>query len=89
MEKFFDTDEFQDSIWTEDAPDFIGELVEYGREVMEEDPAQDCQDWINVMIRRYPTEVVDAFGTDPQEVFHALTDLWEEHFSDFREYGAK
>lgn len=32
--------------------------------------------------RQYPTEVVDAYGTNPREVFHDLSDLWEMEYTD-------
>lgn len=65
----------------EDIPDFDAELVEAGWNVIRENPGIDCQEWINELIRQYPTEVVDALGNNPMEVFHTLADLW-----DYKEY---
>lgn len=65
----------------EDIPDFDAELVEAGWNVIRENPGIDCQEWINELIRQYPTEVVDALGNNPMEVFHTLADWW-----DYKEY---
>lgn len=73
------------------ADPFMKVLYEKGIEVLKNgDPNDDCQGWINEMIRCYPHEVVDALGNDPPEVFAALEDLYDEirHYKDdeFGEY---
>lgn len=57
-------------------------------------------DWKKELTRQYPTEVVDALGTNPQEVYAELADWWEsmeyddeatgicERFCDWAEYFA-
>lgn len=57
--------------------DIMDDLKDAGWNIVRENPGIDCQDWINELMRQYPAEVVDAFGTTPGEVFHELTDLWE------------
>ena len=64
----------------EDAPDFVEELKACAYNIVRENPGIECAEWIDTLIHHYPTEVVDAFGTNPPEVHHLLTDLWEtEH----------
>lgn len=45
-------------------------------------PGSEFGDWQHGLISAYPTEVVDALGTDPQEVHSALADLWESDYHD-------
>lgn len=68
----------------EEAPDFIEELKACAFAVVWENPGIDRSEWIDALIRHYPTEVVDAYGTNPREVFHDLSDLWEMEYTDPR-----
>ena len=68
----------------EEAPDFVQELKNAAWNVLKENPGIDCPEWIDILIRQYPTEVVDAFGSNPPEVHHQLTDLWEMEYTDNR-----
>jgi hypothetical protein len=45
-------------------------------------PGSEFGDWQQSLISDYPTEVVDALGTDPEEVYAALADLWESDYCD-------
>lgn len=57
-------------------------------------------DWQQGLIEQYPAEVVDALGTDPEEVYASLADLWDsgeyedqatgicKRFHDWAEYFA-
>lgn len=72
----FDLDALKAEEW-EETTDFDAELVEAGWNVIRENPGIDCEEWINELIRQYPSEVVDALGVNPPEVFHMLTDWWE------------
>lgn len=40
------------------------------------------QDWIDLLVAECGTEVVDAYGTDPADVFSSLEDLWEDCYLD-------
>lgn len=60
----------------EEAPDFVKILKDAAWNVVTENPGIDCPEWIDILIRQYPTEVVDAYGTNPYEVHRLLTDLW-------------
>lgn len=45
-------------------------------------PGSEFGDWQQGMIEQYPTEVVDALGSNPEEVFADLADLWETDYTD-------
>lgn len=45
-------------------------------------PGSEFGDWRQGMIEQYPTEVVDALGSNPEEVFADLADLWETDYTD-------
>lgn len=49
-------------------------------------PGSECGDWQKGLIEQYPAEVVDALGTDPEEAYAGLADLWESDYRD-RETG--
>lgn len=66
----------------EEAPDFIQELKDAAWNIVRENPGIERSEWIDTLIRQYPCEVVDAYGTNPPEVFHALSDLWEMEYTD-------
>lgn len=66
----------------EDAPDFVGELKDCAWMIVKENPGINRSEWIDELIRHYPTEVVDAYGTNPQEVYQELSDLWDMEYTD-------
>lgn len=45
-------------------------------------PGSEFGDWQQGMIEQYPTEVVDALGSTPDEVYADLADLWETDYTD-------
>lgn len=45
-------------------------------------PGSEFGDWQQGLIEQYPTEVVDALGSNPEEVFADLADLWESDYED-------
>lgn len=45
-------------------------------------PGSEFGDWQQGMIEQYPTEVVDALGSNPDEVYAGLADLWEADYTD-------
>lgn len=67
--KFWNTD------CTED--EFNAELKEAAWNILHENPGTDFGDWQDMLIEQYPTEVVDALGTNPPEVYAQLSDWWE------------
>lgn len=60
---------------TED--EFNAELKEAAWNILHENPGTDFGDWQDMLIEQYPTEVVDALGTNPPEVYAQLSDWWE------------
>lgn len=63
--------------------EFTDTLKEAAWQVVKENPGIDCAEWISTLIRQFPTEVVDALGTDPYDVHHILTDWWDsEDYTD-------
>lgn len=61
----------------DEAPDFYAELKEAAWNILHENPGTDFGDWQMMLIEQYPTEVVDALGTNPPEVFAELSDWWD------------
>lgn len=58
------------------------ELKTAAFEVLLENPGSELEDWISDLIEMYPTEVVDALGTDPEDVESQLADMWSEPYFD-------
>lgn len=61
----------------DEAPDFYADLKEAAWNILHENPGTDYGDWQMMLIEQYPTEVVDALGTNPPEVFAELSDWWD------------
>ncbi len=61
----------------DDEVDFYAELKEAAWNILHENPETDLENWKMLLIEQYPTEVVDALGTNPPEVFAELSDWWE------------
>ncbi len=60
----------------DDEVDFYAELKEAAWNILHENPGTDFGDWQDMLIEQYPTEVVDALGTNPFDVFAELSDWW-------------
>lgn len=60
-----------------ETPDFYAELKEAAWNILHENPDTDLENWKMMLIEQYPTEVVDALGTNPPEVFAELSDWWD------------
>ncbi len=61
---------------------FMDELKAAAFEVLLLNPGIEQGDWSSNLVENYPTEVVDALGTSPEEVFAALADLWDDVYFD-------
>ena len=61
----------------DEVPDFYADLKEAAWNILHENPGTDFGDWQMMLIEQYPTEVVDALGTNPPEVFAELSDWWD------------
>ena len=57
--------------------EFYADLKEAAWNILHENPGTDFGDWQMMLIEQYPTEVVDALGTNPPEVFAELSDWWD------------
>lgn len=60
----------------------MDELRDAAFEYLLLNPGSEFGDWQKGLIEEYPTEVVDALGTNPDEVYSDLTDLWEREYLD-------
>lgn len=61
----------------DEASDFYADLKEAAWNILHENPGTDFGDWQMMLIEQYPTEVVDALGTNLPEVFAELSDWWD------------
>lgn len=62
--------------------DSMAELKAAAFEYLLLNPGSEFGDWQNGLISDYPTEVVDALGNNPNEVFASISDLWESDYED-------
>lgn len=62
----------------DDVPNFLGELKDAAQEVWQDNPGATFEEWRHTLIEQYPTEIVDALGTDEKEVNSKLYELWKE-----------
>lgn len=65
-----------------DSGSLTAELQEAAFEYLLLNPGSEFGDWQQGLISDYPSEVVDALGTHPEEVNAALADLWESDYAD-------
>lgn len=66
----------------EDEPDYYADLKDAAWNVLHENPGIDMDEWIDILMRQYPTEVVDAIGSHPAEAYCSLCELWEDEYTD-------
>lgn len=62
----------------------LDELKAAAFEVLLLNPGIEQGEWAKILIEQYGTEVVDAYGNNPYEVFADLADLWETPYCDRR-----
>lgn len=62
--------------------EIIDELKTSAFEYLLLNPGSEFGDWQKGLIDEYPTEVVDALGTHPEQVYADLADLWETDYQD-------
>ena len=60
----------------------MDELKASAFEVLLLNPGSDQGDWAQILVEQYGTEVVDAYGNNPDEVYAELADLWETPYLD-------
>lgn len=71
----------EQNIYNEPAT-LMDELKAAAFEYLLTNPGSEFGDWRQGLISDYPTEVVDALGTNPEEVNAALAKLWETDYED-------
>ncbi len=71
----------EQNIYNEPAT-LTAELQEAAFEYLLTNPGSEFGDWQQGVISNYPTEVVDALGTSPEDVYATLADLWESDYED-------
>lgn len=71
----------EQNIYNEPAT-LTAELQEAAFEYLLLNPGSEFGDWQQGLISDYPTEVVDALGTNPEEVNASLADIWESDYED-------
>lgn len=81
MNKEYEYEEL-DLFTDESGDELMDELKAAAFEYLLLHPGSEFGDWQQGLISDYPTEVVDALGTDPAEVHSALADLWESDYHD-------
>ena len=62
----------------DDVPDFLGELKEAAQDVLNGNPDITFEEWKCALMEQYPTEIVDALGTNQEEVKLRLCEIWKE-----------
>lgn len=62
----------------ENCNDFNEELKEAGWNVLHDHPGTGMTEWIEYLFEEYPTEVIDALGTNQSEVYAELQSWWNE-----------
>lgn len=60
----------------------LEELKAVAFEALLLNPGCDQSDWAKILVNEYGTEVVDAYGNNPHEVYADLADLWEAPYWD-------
>ncbi len=60
----------------------LDELKHVAFEAILLNPGSEFDDWQQTLIYEYPSEVVDAYGYDPEDVEASLSDLWETPYED-------
>lgn len=75
-----DIDRLMASSCTND--DTLDELKVAAFEALLFNPGSEQSEWTDTLISQYGTEVVDAYGNNPNEVFADLADLWETPYYD-------
>lgn len=58
-------------------PEWEQELREGAWLILHNEPGTDREEWRQELLRQYPTEVVDTFGTDPAEAYAQMDEWWE------------
>ena len=75
-----DFDKFMRELYPGD--ETLEELKASAFEVLLLNPGCEQSDWAQILVEQYGTELIDAYGTDPAEIYSSLADLWESPYYD-------
>lgn len=62
--------------------DTLEELKSAAFEVLLLNPGCEQSDWAKILVEQYGTELIDAYGANPQTIYASLADLWERPYFD-------
>lgn len=62
--------------------DTLDELRSSAFEVLLLHPGCDFGKWLEILTRQYGTELIDAYGTDPDKIYSCLEKLWRTPYHD-------
>lgn len=71
-----------DNMLNEEEPDFFSELKDCAWNILHENPGIDMDEWIDLLMRQYPAEIVDAIGSHPAEAYASLSLMWNDEYTD-------
>lgn len=57
--------------------EFIEDLMVAAKEIVDENPGIGYKEWVDELTCQYPTEVVDALGTNRANVDSSLKEIWD------------
>lgn len=60
----------------DDGHDFYNDLRDAAWDILHEKPDIDFNEWVQILLEQYPTEVVDALGIQEKAVYASLADMW-------------
>lgn len=60
----------------------LEELKAAAFEALLQYPGSGESDWAQTLVEEYGTEVVDAFGDNPEDAYTSLEDLWDSPYRD-------
>ena len=60
----------------------LDDLKQAAFEILLENPGSDRDDWQQELISNYSSELSDAYGDSPEDVYASLDDLWESPYCD-------
>lgn len=66
-------------LYDDNEVDFFDILKECAWNILHENPGSEFGDWQMMLVEQYPSEVVDALGNCPADVFSALADMWDSN----------
>lgn len=66
---------------SQEPPEWEQELMDGAWQILHDEPGTNREEWKDELLRQYPAEVVDTFGTTPPEAYAAM-----DHWWNYKEY---